>query len=86
MLLDYFDIRHARPSWPTNRSIYDMIRLFKPQIVELLTARDRAVRDWAEHRPGTDVFEDRDLEVTSYLDVSVEDQVRAVTKVLLARR
>ncbi len=86
VLLDYFDIGHARPSWPTNRWISAMIRLFKPQIVELLTARDRAVQDWAERRPGTDVFEDRKLEVTSYLDVSVEDQVRAVTKVLLARR
>ena len=63
-----------------------MIRLFKPQIAELLHARDRAVEDWARHRPGSDVFEDRDLEVTAHMEVSVEDQVRAISKALLKRR
>jgi hypothetical protein len=31
------------------------------------------------------VFEDRDLEVTSYTDISIEDQVRQVARSLLAR-
>ncbi len=86
VLLDYFEIDHAQPSWPANRWISAMIRLFKPQIAELLYARDRAVEDWAQHRPGTDVFEDRDLEVTAYMEVSVEDQVRAISNTLLKRR
>ncbi len=86
VLLDYFEIDHAQPSWPVNRWISAMIRLFKPQIAELLHARDRAVEDWARHRPGSDVFEDRDLEVTAYMEVSVEDQVRAISKALLKRR
>ena len=43
------------------------------------TWRDRAVEAWAKHRPGTDVFEDRDLEITSYMDIDVERQVHAVT-------
>lgn len=86
VLLDYFEIDHAQPSWPANRWISAMIRLFKPQIAELLHARDRAVEDWARHRPGSDVFEDRDLEVTAYMEVSVEDQVRAISKALLKRR
>jgi hypothetical protein len=63
-----------------------MIRLFKPQIAELLHARVRAVEDWARHRSGSDVFEDRDLEVTAYMEVSVEDQVRAISKALLKSR
>ncbi len=86
VLLDYFEIDHAQPSWPVNRWISAMIRLFKPQIAELLHARDRAVEDWARHRSGSDVFEDRDLEVTAYMEVSVEAQVRAISKALLKRR
>ena len=85
-LLDYYEIGHARPSWPTNRWISAMIRLFRPQIVALLAARDRAVADWEGRHPGVDVFEDRDLEITSWTEVSVEDQVHAVSQALLKRR
>ena len=84
-LLDYFKIDHTQPSWPVNRWISAMVRLFKPQIVGLLTARDERVQSWIESHPKSDVFEDRELEVTSYLDISVEDQARAVARSLLAR-
>ena len=85
-LLDCFNIDHARPSWPANRWITGLLGLFKPQIVELVRARDVAVEDWAKRRPGTDVFEDRDLEITSYMDVDVEEQVQAVSRALLKRK
>ena len=85
-LLDCFNIDHARPSWPANRWITALLGLFKPQIVELVRARDLAVEDWAKRRPGTDVFEDRDLEITSYMDIDVETQVRAVSQALLKRK
>ncbi len=84
-LLDYFKIDHTQPSWPVNRWITAMICLFKPQITTLLDARDAATSDWAEKHPDRDIYEDRDLEVTSYMDVSAEDQVRAVAAALLAR-
>ncbi|RMD63432.1 MAG: hypothetical protein D6826_04960 [Alphaproteobacteria bacterium] len=83
-LLDYFKIDHAQPSWPVNRWITAMVRLFRPQIVALLEARDHAVASWAEQHPDRDVFEDRELEVTSYIDISVEDQVRSVARALMA--
>lgn len=86
MLLDSFKIDHARPSWPTNLWITGLLRLFQPQIVALLEARDRAVEDWARDHPDVDVFEDRNLEITSYTEVSVEDQVHAVSRALLKRR
>ncbi len=86
VLLDCFDIDHARPSWPTNRWISALLALFRPQIVELLQHRDRAVEGWAKEHPGADVFEDRDLEITSYMEISVEDQVRAVGQALLKRK
>ena len=39
-LIDLFDIDHAQPSWPVNRWIAVMLKLFHPQIVELIRARD----------------------------------------------
>ncbi|MEX2454885.1 MAG: hypothetical protein WD470_09285, partial [Rhodospirillaceae bacterium] len=35
-LVDRFAIDHARPSWPVNRWITGMLRLFRPQVLELL--------------------------------------------------
>jgi hypothetical protein len=85
-LLDAFSIDHTQPSWPVNRWISAMVALFKPQIAELLVARDAKVASWQEQNPGSDVFEDRDLEVTSFLDITVEGQVQAVARALLDRR
>jgi len=85
-LLDCFNIDHARPSWPANRWITALVGLFKPQIVELVRARDRAVTAWAERHPDCDVFENRELEITSYMEIDVEAQVRAVSRALLNRR
>lgn len=84
-MLDCFKIDHAQPSWPVNRWLSAMVRLFKPQITALVHARDRAVADWQARHPKRNVFEDRDLEVTSYVDISVEEQVRKVARSLMAR-
>lgn len=81
-MLDRFRIDHAQPSWPLNIWISAMTRLFKPQIVDLVRARDRTIADWARRHPDRDVFEDRALEVASYIDISVDDQIRAVTGAL----
>jgi len=84
-LVDHFKIDHTQPSWPVNRWITAMVRLFKPQVASLLVARDQRMADWAKKYPKRDIYEDRQLEVTSFLDISVEDQVRAVARSLLAR-
>jgi uncharacterized protein DUF6969 len=84
-LLDYFKIDHTQPSWPVNRWISAMICLFKPQIEALLDARDVTASNWAKQHRDCDIYEDRNLEVTSFMDVSVEKQVRAVAGALLAR-
>ena len=57
--------------------------LFQPQIIALIEARDRQVDAWAADRPQTttpyeEVFEDRSLEVASYLDINIDTQVKAV--------
>jgi len=85
-LLDRFEIDHAQPSWPVNRWLTAMLCLFRPQVRELVVARDCGVARWAECHAGRDVYEDRELEVTSFADISVEDHIRAVARALLARR
>jgi hypothetical protein len=85
-LLDVFKIDHAQPSWPVNRWVSAMVRLYKPQIADLLLARDRKVEAWQQRLPDVDVFEDRDLEVTSFLDISLDQQIQGVGHALLARQ
>lgn len=75
-LLDRFDIDHTWPSWPTNIWLTNMIRLFKPQIIALIKERDRTIATWQETHPDSDVLEDRKLEITSYLAISIEEQVK----------
>ena len=79
-MLDRFRITHAVPSWPANRWVGAMLRLFRPQVEWLLGERDEAVRLWQLGNAGaeTSVYEDRGLEVTSVLDISVDEQVRLV--------
>ncbi len=83
-LLDCFDMDLAYPSLPVNLWITAMIRLFRPDIEDLLRARDNAVADWQARRPDHNAYEDRTLEVTSYLDISVEDQINRIAAAFAA--
>ncbi len=84
-IVERFAIDLAHPSWPVNRWVTAMVRLFQPQIAELIEARDRRVADWAASHPGEDVYEDRDLEVTAAVDISIDDQVAAALAALEAK-
>jgi len=85
-MLDCFVIDHARPSWAANRWITALMRLFRPQIVELLHARDAEIHRRMSKAPGVNVFEDRDLEVASEIRVSVEDQIARIELALTRAR
>jgi len=74
-MLDGFDMQMNKPSWPVNRWLTGMLRLFRPQIEVLLQQRDERVRAWQHEHPDVNTFEDRKLEVTSQLPVDVEAQV-----------
>ena len=84
-MLDGFIIDHSTPSWPANRWLTAMVVLFRPQIEQLIVARDARILEWREKNPDMDVFEDRDLEITSALDIKVEDQIRAIKEVMEGR-
>ncbi len=62
-----------------------MFRLFRPQIVELLQDRDAVVADWQKEHPEGDVFEDRKLDLPSRVEISVEEQIRAIKTALEVR-
>jgi hypothetical protein len=70
-----FDI--AWPSWPLNRWLTAMLVLYRPQIESLIRERDRVVSAWREAHPDRDVFEDRELAITSSLEISLGDTVSA---------
>ena len=84
-MVDRFRIDHSQPSWPTNRWVGAMFRLFRPQIVKLLDIRDAVVAEWQKEHPDGDVFEDRKLDLPSRDEISVEEQIHAIKTALDAR-
>ena len=85
-MVDLFDIDHARPSWPMNRWVTAMMILFKPQISDLLHKRDKVVAAWQKKHPDRNVYEDRELDITSNMPISVDDQIRDVIAALEAAK
>jgi hypothetical protein len=85
-MLDRFAISRATPSWPVNRWLGAVVRLFRPQIAALIEARDAAVAARAALHPDANVYEDRALEVTSAIDIDIERQVAAVRAARAATR
>ena len=63
-----------------------MIDLFRPQIEALVTARDETVAQWAQAYPDRDVYEDRNLEITSIIDIDADRQIAAVRAALESER
>ncbi len=84
-LLDRFEIDLADPSWPLNQWISAMLVLFRPQIEQLIRERDRAVEAWQTRHPERDVYEDRELEVTSSRSISLGHQLELLDRLAAAR-
>jgi hypothetical protein len=74
-MLDCFDMQMNKPSWPVNRWLTGMLRLFRPQIEVLVQQRDERVRGWQRQHPDVNTYEDRKLEITSQVPVDVDAQV-----------
>ncbi len=84
-MLERFAIDLAPPSSPLNRWLGALFRLFRPQMAALVHARDAAVMSWRRrHRGKVHVFDDRRLEVTSALDIDVDEHIRRVEQALAA--
>ncbi len=83
--LERFSIDHADPCWATNRFLTALLRLFRPQIEDLIRQRDDTIAGWQSDHPETDVFEDRALEVTSEMSIDIDEQIAAADALLLQR-
>jgi hypothetical protein len=79
-MLGRFEIDLARPSWPANRWITAVMRLFRPQTIALIRARDKEVERLKGLCGGNidDVLNDRRFSVLSEMCVSVESQIEAL--------
>lgn len=84
-MLEFFAIDHVRPSWAVNLWLSNMLVLFRPQICRLIRGRDEVVAAWTAEHPGENVYEDRELEVTTECGISLPDQISAVRSALDAR-
>lgn len=85
-MLDHFIVDHARPSWPVNRWITAVVRIYRPVILGLLHRRDERIVTWKAQHPDENVYEDRRLEVTSEVDISLEEHVQRVELALRRQR
>ncbi|MGI9483828.1 MAG: DUF6969 family protein, partial [Hyphomicrobiales bacterium] len=81
-MLDGFKIDHTFPCLATNRWISAMMRLFRPQIENLLRERDETIAKWQKDHPDEDVYEDRELEVTSICKINIDKQISMVLQAL----
>jgi hypothetical protein len=85
-LLDRFVVDLPRPSRWVNRWLAALLRLFRPQIEDLLRQRDQTIAEWARRHPGVDVYAARDLEILSQLDISLPAQIDDVARALARPR
>lgn len=81
-MLDRFEMDHTYPCLASNKWITSMIVLFRPQIEALLHARDRSIEQWRKKAPDADVYEDRELEITSITTIDVPKQIASVKSAL----
>ena len=81
-LLDQFAVTVDKPSLDLNRWITAVVRMFRPQIVDLVRARDLTIAKFKAAHSGRDVLEDRELQVTSEMRVDFFNQIRAIETAL----
>jgi uncharacterized protein DUF6969 len=85
-ILERFAIDLPRPSRWVNRWLAALLRLFRPQIEDLLRQRDQTIAVWARRHPGIDPYGARELEILSQLDISLAAQIDAVARALARPR
>lgn len=78
-MIDRFQIEHTHPSWVTNRWLSSMLRLFYPQISELILRREEDLEMKSQSLTLIDAMEDYHLDVLSELEISVETQMDVVS-------
>jgi len=81
-MLDRFAMTNEAPSPDLNRWVTAVVRMFRPQIEDLLRARDARLAQFRAAHPASDALEDRSLQVTSEVPVDFLAQIGAIEKTL----
>ena len=81
-LVRRFSVDHVAPCLAMNQWITAMMVLFRPQIDNLLMARDRTIAAHARRHPDSDALEDEALEVTSETPIDIDKQIAAVDRAM----
>jgi len=81
-MLESFEMDLVPPSWPVNIWITGMVRLFRPQIIDLIHQRDEVLADWRAAHPDGDTFEDRGIGILSEMPISIDNQVALIQQAL----
>lgn len=84
-LLDRFSIDHVYPCLATNHFVSALVRLFRPQIEDLIHQRDQRIAAWSRDVGGGGVYEDIRLEVTSLMQIDVDMQLDELERELARR-
>ena len=84
-ILDRFDVTHAVPSYPLNRWVSAVMRLFRPQIIQLFIEREATIESFQQANPDTPAMANEALEVTSNAEISVSTQLNAAGTELAQR-
>ena len=81
-MLEHFSVDHAHPNLAVNDWITAMFRLYRLEIIELIKQRDQKIKEWRISHPKADVFEDRELEITSYRTIDVDLKINEIKQAL----
>jgi hypothetical protein len=86
-MLDRFSLGPVGNEPFLNQWVAALVAFYRPSIAALVAKRDEAVMGWRRRRRGKiHVFEDRRLEVTSAIDISLGADIRAIEEALARRR
>lgn len=81
-LLDRFAVTGNEPSPLLNRWMTAVMRMYRPQIADLIRERDAVLARRQALYPDRDAFEDRELHIVSELPIDFLAQVRAIEAAL----
>jgi len=84
-MVDLFQIEHTHPSWVTNKWLSCMLRLFYPQISELILEREQALMANSQSLTLVDAMEDYNLDVLSELEISIDAQMEVLKELINER-
>lgn len=81
-MLQNFKVEGPVPSFQVNRWVTAMPVLFKADLISLIGERDAKIEAWRRAHPDSDVFEDRQLEITSWKKIDIEARLAEIRAAL----